>query len=111
MQSAAGGTSQRLNPALAMIRSRSRSPSPVPASPLVPATVVICVSPIFRGAAGALVMHGFYQGASQFNELGTLSFLVLPDVLLRKTVPLFRNMLRRASALFSCFPDCRRLYF
>src|SRR6516165_4563255 len=69
MQSAAGGTSQRLNPALAMMRSRSRSPSPVPASPLVPETVVICVSPIFRGAAGALVMHGYYESASQFNEL------------------------------------------
>jgi hypothetical protein len=43
MQSAAGGTSQRLNPALAMMRSRSSNPATGAKPPPACAIVVICV--------------------------------------------------------------------
>src|SRR5580658_3373024 len=47
MHSAAGGTSQRLNPAFATVRSRSSRPAPPPpALPRVPSIVAINVPPV-----------------------------------------------------------------
>src|SRR5947209_20233508 len=48
MQSAAGGTSQRLKPALAMMRSRSRSPAAEPTSP--PACSIVVMAFPLSGA-------------------------------------------------------------
>jgi hypothetical protein len=44
MQSAAGGTSQRLNPAVAMMRSRSRMPGLVAAAGMARSNVVVIVA-------------------------------------------------------------------
>ncbi len=43
MQSAAGGTSQRLKPALAIVRSLSRNPAPAP--DMVPPLLMVVIEP------------------------------------------------------------------
>src|SRR5215471_18298728 len=54
MHNAAGGTSQRLNPAAAMMRSRSSRPTRIPASaPNVPCTVAMAVSPLWFNSSRA----------------------------------------------------------
>src|SRR4029077_3185864 len=69
MQSAAGGTSQRLNPALAMMRSRSRSPTPASTSAPVPLTVVMFVSP-FVGALYCTLFVGRLRSRDSHGSAG-----------------------------------------
>src|SRR6201991_1575857 len=60
MQSAAGGTSQRLKPAVAIVRSRSRKPAPAPDTPAVLLIVVILSLP----AAAILGVSAVHDPAS-----------------------------------------------
>src|SRR5882672_1536959 len=57
MQSAAGGTSQRLKPAVAIVRSLSRNPAPAPDTVPALLIVVIVVSPCRPPLMGAPAIH------------------------------------------------------
>src|SRR3954454_21307506 len=57
MQSAAGGTSQRLKPAVATVRSLSRTPAPAPDTVPALLIVVIDVSPCSPPLMGAPAVH------------------------------------------------------
>src|SRR5215510_884895 len=67
MQSAAGGTSQRLNPARAMMRSRSRSPAAEPMRPPASSMVVIGVLQL-AALCGSVVLSGLLRLRSCLSQ-------------------------------------------
>src|SRR5215471_5733689 len=76
MHSAAGGTSQRLKPALAMMRSRSRIPTVEPIRPPACSIVVIGIYSLWRALLGALLSGSGFR-SSGFQSLDCLAHVRL----------------------------------
>src|SRR5689334_1783117 len=104
MQSAAGGTNQRLKPGLAMIRSRSRRPAGLPTRSPAPSTVVMSIalrfgSPFFgvwcgnASALGSSVLQLRDRLAHERLESGAAGLEVREDGEPHARIPEFLQMI------------------